>query len=115
MAEFPDLAEAIAATVAAGEETSDVVLSTLYEVSRRLEPVFAELEQRRKTSGRLYADLGERLDAVSRAIEAAQAHARGRRKRLRDFRVAMFGRTGAGKSSLIEALTRGSGSSVSPG
>src|SRR4051812_39886675 len=103
MADFEVLAEAVAATVAASEATSDAVLAALDEVGARLDPCIADLEQRRKGSGRLYADLDQRLAAASDAIEAAQAHARDRRTRLRDFRVAMFGRTGSGKSSLIEA------------
>lgn len=115
MVDFTDLAEAIAATVAASVATSDAVLATLDEVAARLDPGFAALDQRNKDSGRLYADLDERLGAALGALEAARAHARDRREQLRDFRVAMFGRTGAGKSSLIEAITRGNASSVSPG
>jgi predicted GTPase len=38
-----------------------------------------------------------------------------RRQALKSFNIALFGRTGAGKSSLIEAMTAGDGSSVSLG
>ena len=38
-----------------------------------------------------------------------------RKKTLSSIRICIFGRTGAGKSTLAEALIRGDGSSVSPG
>ncbi|MGI8727758.1 MAG: GTPase [Solirubrobacterales bacterium] len=113
--EFEGLAEAIDATVTGSEATSDVVQETLAQVATGLEPVFAELKQRRKVSGRLAADVGDRLDLAVDTIAMAKEHMRDRRRQLQDFRMAMFGRTGTGKSSLIEALTQGDASSVSPG
>lgn len=47
---------------------------------------------------------------VGDALEALQERA----KYLDEIQIALFGRTGAGKSSFIEALTRGTGSRVSP-
>jgi predicted GTPase len=52
--------------------------------------------------------------ARSRAAELRDLVAR-RQAALGTFNIVLFGRTGAGKSSLVEAFTRGDGSSVSPG
>lgn len=50
-----------------------------------------------------------------REVLELQAAVRRRAEQLGTFRVVIFGRTGAGKSSFVEALTHGDGSSISPG
>ena len=47
---------------------------------------------------------------VDRSMEGLRARA----EHLDEIQITLFGRTGTGKSSFIEALTRGSGTSVSP-
>lgn len=51
---------------------------------------------------------------VASHVDHAMESLRERAKYLDEIQVALFGRTGAGKSSFIEALTRGTGKSVSP-
>ncbi|WP_042169105.1 GTPase [Streptomyces sp. NBRC 110035] len=50
-----------------------------------------------------------------RAVELVGELAGGRLRALDTFNVVLFGRTGAGKSSLVEALTGGDGARISPG
>ena len=59
-------------------------------------------------AGRLAGQLDETLAKVGDLFER-QLDA------LRTFNIVLFGRTGAGKSTLISAMTRGNGASVSPG
>lgn len=53
--------------------------------------------------------------AWDRHAEAIRSALSRRSKALSSFRIVLFGRTGAGKSSFVEALSRGSGRSVSTG
>src|SRR5690348_1990891 len=100
MSDFGGLASAINATVATSAATSDLVVGALSEVAADLAPGFAELNRRHKTSGRLCTHLDKRLEVARDSIDMALAHALDRQSQLSDFRVAMFGRTGVGKSSL---------------
>lgn len=61
---------------------------------------------------RAHAPKSPELKALDRSVtQALRAH----RRDAGTFRVVLFGRTGSGKSSLIEALTGGDGRSISPG
>src|SRR4051812_8887106 len=107
MSDFRDLAVVIEGTIRASERTSDEVLSTYDALAGDLRPILAELSERLTRSGRLADDLPNRVRGVSQILDSTRQHLCQRRELLQDFRVAMFGRTGAGKSSLIEAVTRG--------
>jgi predicted GTPase len=62
------------------------------------------------------AEAGQREAAVSAAVVAGFTTMLELQYQHRDtFNIALFGRTGAGKSSLIEAMTHGDGDAISPG
>lgn len=62
----------------------------------------------------LLVDTAE-VNAVSACRSEIARKLEGYRESMGSFNIALFGRTGAGKSSLIEALTSGDGTSISPG
>lgn len=114
-ASFSGLGEAIAATVAGSIALSDRMLETLAEVERDIRPMLDELDVRMTDSGWSVDGLPATLDRARDEIRATRMQLEARREGLQRFRIAMFGRTGTGKSSLIEALTRGDAATVSPG
>lgn len=109
------LSEAIEQTVRSSLAFSDSVQAKFVELEEALQSDLTELEARLADSGVRADDLRKRVKATREELAATRKHIRDRRKLLKTFRVAMFGRTGAGKSSLIEALTAGDGATISPG
>ena len=109
-----DLDAAVIAAVADGLEVVD----------RLSEKVTAVLERCLNAADDAVADHGDQpgrdvLAAYSALMAAKKTEAESRftrqRTRLRTFNLVLFGRTGAGKSSLIEALSRGHGEPISQG
>ena len=115
MSDLNALRRALGGAVDVSVATSDEVLATLDAASEVFGEGAAELRRRRNDAGRLYGGLEEALATAERAFGDARRHVEDRRANLGEFRVAMFGRTSVGKSSLIEALTRGDAATVSPG
>jgi GTPase SAR1 family protein len=93
----PDLTAAVQSAV----QQSALMLDDLVS---GIEEVFLETWQ---TAG----ELPELWALQAQVQEAVARH----RRDAATFRVVLFGRTGAGKSSLVEALTGGDGRSISPG
>lgn len=99
-------------------------LSRMEELQCSVDKAFAVVDAAMDRSGEEFgADEGENIAASVehhngeiQAVrnEAAELFER-QRKVLSSVNIALFGRTGAGKSSLIEALTHGDGSSISTG
>lgn len=95
-------------------------LSALSEYQRLVNQALTTLEevavQARKSAG-TDANANEVVEAFWRELQAARTEASDLFDRQRDalatVNIALFGRTGAGKSSLIEALVRGDGATVS--
>ena len=113
----PSLEAAIAHAVDVGKRQAA-------DLERRLAQAFAEVE-RAQEDLRSYAEqnhLAEEPRTVAadflRTTDELRADAEALLHRQRDsldtFNIAFFGRTGAGKSSLMEALSRGSGEAISP-
>jgi predicted GTPase len=93
-------------------------------LERRLQSAFREVE-RGQEELHVYADT-DGLTQEARTVAADFLRTTGelqadvadllhrQRETLDTFNIAFFGRTGAGKSSLMEALSRGSGEAISP-
>ncbi|WP_028064613.1 GTPase [Solirubrobacter soli] len=112
-AETP-LDTAVSSAVQQGLETVSKLEEHVAQVSREC-VVLA-----RETAARHGDQSGsEVLASLETALRASQADASARferqRERLRTFNLVLFGRTGAGKSSLIEALSGGDGQPISQG
>jgi predicted GTPase len=112
------LAKAVRAAVDEGIRGAERLSVDVDRVLARLDGVAAQL--RSHLDGRSTDD--QQVELVVRYLERlellheelSELFAR-QRERLHEFNIALFGRTGAGKSSLVEALTRGDGVRVSPG
>ena len=107
---------ALSAAVEAGLERSRAVreeVDAALEAMRRsideVQVAHLEDEDEARKVAKLFREVFE--DAVGR-IDALFAD---QQERLSSFNVVLFGRTGAGKSSVITALVRGDGRGISPG
>lgn len=109
------LQEVIDDAVVSSLATSDTVVETLERVRAVLTAGVAVLEGRRRDAGMLRDGLDDAIAGATKALGGGFSQAADRRAHIQEFRVALFGRTGVGKSSLIEAITRGDGATVSPG
>jgi predicted GTPase len=109
-----DLDVAVAAAVADGLEVVDVLAAKVIDVlDRCVEAADRAIADHSGLHGvevvEAYRDM-----AVVRKAEAERRFGR-QRDRLSTFNLVLFGRTGAGKSSLIEALSSGDGEPISQG
>ena len=108
---------AIARGAAAAASLEHSVDETLLALRASIEPLRPWMEAKSaKGHKQTPTAAAERYVALvqSRERQIAAAFAR-QKKSLKTFNIALFGRTGAGKSSLIEALSGGQGKSVSQG
>lgn len=120
-----NLEAALAACGAAGREAERETLAHLSRVvalSRDSARQTAEMVDAMRRAARDQSqveDLRVRLEAVragqSSAVDRLRSDIEGLRRRQGNFHIALFGRTMAGKSTLMEILTRGDGRSIGKG
>ena len=93
--------------------------SMLDEAAAQIDACATELAARSLHSGDAEDNLRSQLASISTELQkvhrAATSLLRERHKRLNTFSVTLFGRTVAGKSTLMEILTRGNGASIGKG
>ncbi|MCX4546347.1 GTPase [Streptomyces sp. NBC_01565] len=103
------LQDACAQAVEESQAAAEALGSRIRELASRVRAVGV----RQPGRAAMPAEHGEVLaEQVLREMEEAVGN---RMAHLGTFNITLFGRTGAGKSSLLEALTGGDGSGVSPG
>lgn len=111
----PRLSEAVAGAIAQGSKTIDGMEAGLREALTTIEAAVTRSHEAlgtRRAAVALIDAVEKQLDKAKR--QAADLFAR-QRNALGTVNFALFGRTGAGKSSLLEAFLRGDGGSISPG
>ncbi len=121
-----ELAEALKECGRTTKETHAVVhdaliacKDSLKDEKRELEKVLAALKERRLERAALYSQVRKAAQELLRELESLEDQQIGRNKALRDrksaFSITLFGRTMAGKSTLMEILTKGDGASIGHG
>ena len=109
-----DLDEAVAGAVAEGRRLVDQLAG---KVIGALDACVEDAVRARTAHGDRAGK--EALEGFTDLLKGARAEAEARfarqRSRLETFNLVLFGRTGAGKSSLIEALSSGNGAPISQG
>lgn len=122
----PDLAAALEACRAAARRGYDIARQdhrestrAIAKVSSSLSGCLKSLEDGRVRTPGVVEQLKEQLKHVVSELNdlqnQSQAALEERKARLDSFSVTLFGRTMAGKSTLMEILTRGTGSSIGSG
>lgn len=121
-----DLEAALTECRAAAREAYQVALQSLEDtdaaiqrVSRALKRSVREIEQARAQTSDIVEQLRDQLRQVVSELHELQKSSRAslddRREDLDEFSIALFGRTMAGKSTLMEILTNGDGQSIGKG
>lgn len=121
-----DLEAALAECRAAAREGYQVALQSLEDtdaaiqrVSSALKRSVREIEQGRAQTSDIVEQLRDQLRQVVSELHELQKSSRAsldeRREDLDEFSIALFGRTMAGKSTLMEILTNGDGQSIGKG
>ncbi len=104
------VADAVEEGVAEARRVTGIVLEAFDQCDR----LIAELRSDTANAG-----LHEQVDVLDHVVHLARQRSTDRldaqTARLETFNLVLFGRTGAGKSTLIEALVGGDGDSISPG
>lgn len=111
------LATAIDEAVTSGEEAAERLARQLKKAFSGTKRHRRDLEAyvKREDSGESASQVAAEYLQVTSALEHdANALLERQRATLGTFNIAFFGRTGTGKSSLMEALSRGSGRAISP-
>ncbi len=107
----PDLAAAVQAAIAKSLRAADGLEAQVIEALASFANVLHD--------GDDATDTPEAIRLLRAALQTAHAEARDlftrQRAALATVNIALFGRTGAGKSSLVEALSHGAGESISTG
>lgn len=114
------LDEAITAAVLKGREAVDKLQTDIDRVTDALKIAKLQIEELDLTTKAWYesnsVDFAKQFEML-----CVQEYTRlkdvwnNRRQALGDFNIVLFGRTGSGKSTLMEALSHGTGESISPG
>lgn len=110
-AQSSELVDAVAAAVEAGISEVDVLKSVVAEVAEGLNGVASRLSE----SDDISAGPNALAEVSSAAAHALVQRIEESRSVLETFNIAFFGRTGAGKSTLMSALGGLNGERVSPG
>jgi len=122
----PDLAHALNQCQAAAQRGYDIAKENLRETSKAIDGVsylISQLIENLKKGNVQTNEIVEKLkaqliDAVKELVQlqgTSEIELEDRRKRLDRFSITLFGRTMAGKSTLMEILTRGEGYSIGTG
>lgn len=113
------LKEAITQSVAEGRKQANLILRDIRQLSRSLASGRARIAALQTQASELGYEQRVLVDNYVNASLAAETRLnatwQNRSEALKDFNIVLFGRTGAGKSTLIEALSHGDGRSVSQG
>ncbi len=101
------------------EESLDQTAAAIQRVSRELQNSVREIERGRAQTNDILAQLRDQQHQVVAELHDLQLSSRDsldkRRQELDEFHIALFGRTMAGKSTLMEILTNGTGASIGKG
>lgn len=101
------------------QESLDRTAAAIQEVSRTLQDSVREIERSRTQTSDIVVPLRDQLHRVAAELhdlqQKSQTSLDERRRESDDFAIALFGRTMAGKSTLMEILTNGSGVSIGKG
>lgn len=122
----PDLARALEQCRSAARRGYDIAKENLRETAKAIGDVSKSLSQCLKsledgavrTPGivdQIKAQLSGVVNELEQLQRTSESALEERRKRLDSFSVTLFGRTMAGKSTLMEILTRGDGQSIGTG
>ena len=111
-----NLRDAIARAVDGSDEELKRLASGIGRVVRSLRDAAKALEEQNRTLGGdgLVEELLETAETALASASDLQKRLRRRRTGARTFRIAVFGRTQTGKSTLLEALRGGDGRRTSP-
>lgn len=113
------LKEAITRSVAEGRRQANLIGCDVRQLSQSLAYGRARIAALQTQASELSYEQRVLVDDYVNASLAAEtslnATWKNRNEALKDFNIVLFGRTGAGKSTLIEALSHGDGQSVSHG
>ena len=92
------------------------IKSTIVEASRQLNDAnAAQVQFARIKSSELVDKQKAELRKLSDSVAKIQADIKALRERSKDFSIVVYGRTMAGKSTLMEILTHGNGQSIGKG
>lgn len=94
--------------------SDDALVEVLLEAERHTRAAFEDIESQVRLAEGAAGQEATSPD-VAGSLKKIWATLDARRPLIGQFRVVLFGRTGAGKSTLMEALTQGTGSSISTG
>ena len=101
------------------QESLDCTAAAIQRVSRTLQDSVREIEKSRTETSDIDVPLRDQLHRVVAELhdlqQKSQTFLDERRRESDDFTIALFGRTMAGKSTLMEILTNGSGASIGKG
>ena len=101
------------------QESLDCTAAAIQRVSRTLQDSVREIERSRTQTSDIVVPLRDQLHRVVAELHDLQQKSQSfldeRRRESDDFAIALFGRTMAGKSTLMEILTNGSGASIGKG
>ena len=75
----------------------------------------ADKGRERRTDNSIYQEINQAVDDMETAHQVAREEIEQNRARLGTFNLTLFGRTGSGKSTLMEILTDGDGRSIGKG
>lgn len=113
------LKEAITRSVAEGRRQANLIGRDVRQLSQSLACGRARIAALQTQASELGYEQRVLVDDYVNASLAAETRLnatwKNRSEALKDFNIVLFGRTGAGKSTLIEALSHGDGQSVSQG
>lgn len=122
----PDLAHALKQCQAAAQRGYDIAKENLRETSKAIDgasnlisQLIESLKEGKVQTHDIVEQLMSQLTGAANEMEQLQRTSEltleERRKRLDGFSITLFGRTMAGKSTLMEILTRGEGHSIGKG
>jgi len=122
----PDLAHALNQCQAAAQRGYDIAKENLRETSKAIDGVSSLISQliENLKKGKIQTNeiieklKAQLIDAVKELVQlqrTSEIELEDRRKKLDRFSITLFGRTMAGKSTLMEILTRGEGHSIGTG